>query len=168
MKTTGITRRIAELGRIVIPKEIRKNLHIKPGELLEIFLSDMETISLRKHNTINKQEDFINSFIKALSFKTNSNVFVTNLDEIVFSNLLETLNTKLSTEFDTFNLNSITKDFQLTKNYVLKEPYNFFPISPNGDLAGYLIFENLDNNLKVHEELIKFTLLFLESYFESV
>ena len=40
MKTTGITRRIDELGRIVIPKEIRKNMHLKPGELLEIFLND--------------------------------------------------------------------------------------------------------------------------------
>ncbi len=55
MKTTGITRRIDELGRIVIPKELRKNMHIKTGELLEIFLSDTETISLRKHITIDKK-----------------------------------------------------------------------------------------------------------------
>ena len=48
MKTTGITRRIDELGRIVIPKEIRKNMHLKPGELLEIFLNDSETITLKK------------------------------------------------------------------------------------------------------------------------
>lgn len=47
MKTTGITRRIDELGRIVIPKEIRKNMHLKTGELLEIFLSDSETITLK-------------------------------------------------------------------------------------------------------------------------
>lgn len=37
MKTTGIIRRIDELGRIVIPKEIRKNLRIKNGESLEIY-----------------------------------------------------------------------------------------------------------------------------------
>ena len=40
MKTTGITRRIDELGRIVIPKEIRKNMHLKAGELIEIILND--------------------------------------------------------------------------------------------------------------------------------
>lgn len=42
MKATGIVRRIDELGRIVIPKEIRRNLNIKDGEPLEIFL-DKET-----------------------------------------------------------------------------------------------------------------------------
>ena len=56
MKTTGITRRIDELGRIVIPKEIRKNMHLKPGELLEIFLNDSETITLKKHSIISKKE----------------------------------------------------------------------------------------------------------------
>ena len=40
MKLAGIVRRIDELGRIVIPKEIRKTLHIKNGENLEIFISD--------------------------------------------------------------------------------------------------------------------------------
>ena len=59
MKTTGITRRIDELGRIVIPKEIRKNMHLKPGELLEIFLNDSETITLKKHSIISKKEEFI-------------------------------------------------------------------------------------------------------------
>ena len=38
MKTTGVIRRIDELGRIVIPKEIRKNLRIKKGDSLENFL----------------------------------------------------------------------------------------------------------------------------------
>ena len=38
MKATGIVRRIDELGRIVIPKEIRRNLNINDGDLLEIFL----------------------------------------------------------------------------------------------------------------------------------
>lgn len=42
MKATGIVRRIDELGRIVIPKEIRRNLNIKDGDSLEIFL-DKET-----------------------------------------------------------------------------------------------------------------------------
>ncbi len=167
MKLTGITRRIDELGRVVIPKEIRKNMHIKPGELLEIFLSDLETISLKKHTTINKSEEFINVFIKVLSSKTNSNIFVTNMDEIVFSNILEMLNVKLSAEFENNEVNSINKELSLTKDYKLKEPYSIFPISPNGDLAGYFILENSDN-LKKHEELIRFSVSFLESYFENL
>ena len=47
MSTTGIIRRIDELGRIVIPKEIRKNLRIKNGDNLEILV-DGENITLKK------------------------------------------------------------------------------------------------------------------------
>ena len=49
MKTTGIIRRIDELGRIVIPKEIRKNLRIKNGESLEIYLEN-DSIILKKYS----------------------------------------------------------------------------------------------------------------------
>ena len=44
MKSTGVTRRIDELGRIVIPKEIRKNLNIRNGECLEIYVDDNKII----------------------------------------------------------------------------------------------------------------------------
>ena len=47
MKTTGVIRRIDELGRIVIPKEIRKSLRIKNGESLEVYL-DGDSIILKK------------------------------------------------------------------------------------------------------------------------
>lgn len=68
MKTTGITRRIDELGRIVIPKEIRKNMHLKTGELLEIFLND-DTIMLKKFSLINKKEEFLDYYINLLAKK---------------------------------------------------------------------------------------------------
>ena len=48
LKATGVTRKIDELGRIVIPKEIRRNLSIRDGENLEIFI-DNEAICLKKH-----------------------------------------------------------------------------------------------------------------------
>lgn len=164
MKTTGITRRIDELGRIVIPKELRKNMHIKTGELLEIFLSDTETISLRKHVTIDKKDEFLNTYIKTLANKINTNVFVANLDEIVFSNITEMINMKLSLEFENNAFSNARKNLVLTNDYELKKPYEIFPISPNGDLAGYLVLENLNSK---NQELIKFSLMFLENYFET-
>ena len=50
MKATGIVRKIDELGRIVIPKEIRKSFDIKEGEPMEIFTDENNQIVLQKYN----------------------------------------------------------------------------------------------------------------------
>ena len=44
MKETGVIRRIDELGRIVIPKEIRKRLRVGPGDMLDIYTSDKQIV----------------------------------------------------------------------------------------------------------------------------
>ena len=49
MKATGVVRRIDELGRIVIPKEIRKNLRIRDGESIEIYTDNLNQIILKKY-----------------------------------------------------------------------------------------------------------------------
>lgn len=49
MKATGIIRRVDDLGRIVIPKEIRRSIGIREGEPLEIFLEGRDTICFRKY-----------------------------------------------------------------------------------------------------------------------
>ena len=51
MKATGVTRKIDELGRVVIPKEIRRNLSIRDGESLEIFTNE-DSIILKKHSQL--------------------------------------------------------------------------------------------------------------------
>lgn len=50
MKSTGIVRRIDELGRVVIPKEQRRTLHIKEGDPLELFV-DGDFVCFKKYNT---------------------------------------------------------------------------------------------------------------------
>ena len=54
MKATGMVRRIDELGRIVIPKEIRRTLRMKEGEQLEIFTQDDETVVLKKYSPVKR------------------------------------------------------------------------------------------------------------------
>jgi AbrB family transcriptional regulator (stage V sporulation protein T) len=51
VKATGITRRIDDLGRIVIPKEMRRNLHLAEGDALEFLVSEDGDIILRKFET---------------------------------------------------------------------------------------------------------------------
>lgn len=160
MKTTGITRRIDELGRIVIPKEIRHNMRIKKGELLEIFISDADTISLKKHSLLNNNREYIELLINLLSNSVNANIFLADTDTVIASNIDYVQNNKLKNDIRNNN-----KNIYLTDNYEIKNEYDIYNISPNGDLIGYLIVE-YKKGKKDNIELIKFVLSFLEKYFE--
>lgn len=172
MKTTGITRRIDELGRIVIPKEIRKNMHIKPGELLEIYLSDAETIVLKKHSLINNNQEFINCFIKSLSNKIHGQIWLTNLDEITFSSNENVRGLKISEDLERI-INgelqpSSLEKISLANDYVIEKPFDVYPVSPNGDIAGLLIISYNENLTDEEKSLIKFSTAFLKNYLEEI
>ena len=82
MKETGIVRRIDELGRVVIPKEIRKTMRIKEGDPLEIF-TDRETLMLKKYSPVTAVEDIIKTVAESLYSVTEMNVVISNTDSIV-------------------------------------------------------------------------------------
>ena len=58
MKATGVVRRIDDLGRVVIPKEIRKTLRIKEGDPLEIFTDKEGEVILKKYSPIGELSEF--------------------------------------------------------------------------------------------------------------
>ena len=66
MKATGIVRRIDELGRVVIPKEIRRTLRIKEGDPLEIF-TDRDELMLKKYSPIATLDKFSKSTARSLN-----------------------------------------------------------------------------------------------------
>ena len=82
MKATGIVRRMDELGRVVIPKEIRKTLRIKEGDPLEIF-TEQERLLLRKYSPVSKIDDFAKSLVESLFSLTGSDVMICDTDGIV-------------------------------------------------------------------------------------
>lgn len=65
MKATGIVRRIDDLGRVVIPKEIRRNLHLKEGDPLELFVEDGAVV-FRKYSFF-AMEDYLKKLERILS-----------------------------------------------------------------------------------------------------
>ena len=75
MKATGVIRRIDELGRIVIPKEIRKNFRIKDGENIEIFIAEDDGIVLKKTSTLNNIENISKIIVSVLKEITNKKAF---------------------------------------------------------------------------------------------
>ena len=82
MKTTGVVRRIDELGRIVIPKEIRKNLRIKNGDSMEIFLND-EEIVLKKYSPIESLENVLINYVDSFNQVMKHNIIITDRDKVI-------------------------------------------------------------------------------------
>lgn len=82
MKATGIIRRIDDLGRIVIPKEIRKNLRIKEGDNLEIFVNGEEVI-LKKYSMMNKINDLASELTDSIYTFMKHSIFITDTDQVV-------------------------------------------------------------------------------------
>ena len=70
MKATGVVRRIDDLGRIVIPKEIRKTLRIREGDPLEIFTDKEGEIILKKYSPIGELSEFATQYAEALAKTT--------------------------------------------------------------------------------------------------
>lgn len=70
MKTIGIVRRIDELGRVVIPKEVRRSLHIREGDPLEIYTDEKGGIMLKKYSPSNTNDvvDYLVRTARALGF----------------------------------------------------------------------------------------------------
>ena len=85
MKETGVVRRIDELGRIVIPKEIRKNLKIREGDPVEIFVSQGENIVLKKYSLLNGYENEFEKIALVIASKLNTTVLITDNDKVIAS-----------------------------------------------------------------------------------
>lgn len=83
MKATGITRKIDELGRIVIPKEIRRTLRIREGTPLEIFTEKNGEIILKKYSPMGEMMSFAQQYADSLAQTTGMMVCITDLEQVV-------------------------------------------------------------------------------------
>ena len=83
MKATGIVRRIDDLGRVVIPKEIRRTLRIKEGTPLEIFTDREGEIILKKYSPIGELSTFAKEYAEVLSQTTGMVSCITDHDQVI-------------------------------------------------------------------------------------
>ena len=169
MVKSGITRRIDELGRIVIPKEIRKNLKIQDCDEIDISL-DGNSIILNKHE-INNNDRVINIIICCLSKCINKNVLFTSKEKIVSYHLID------REKIINFDLdNNIIDIINNRKRYEYYGEFSlysniecFYIINPliiNGDLLGSLIVYSKDEIKDIDKKIVDYTKIFLENYLE--
>lgn len=83
MKATGIVRRIDDLGRVVIPKEIRRTLRLREGTPLEIFTDREGEIILKKYSPMVELAAFAGQYAEAMSQATGLIVCITDRDQVI-------------------------------------------------------------------------------------
>jgi len=176
MKATGIIRRIDELGRIVIPKEIRKSLRIKEGENLEIYVDKDENIILKKHSLVKRLSDFAQDFADSAYSYIKHNVIITDNNSIiaVSGNLKKDyLNQPISVYLES-KINSREEIFEASKRKIeliddvsIEATYTMSPIIVNGDTSGAVII--LSSNEEITDldyKLVQILSNFFRSHLE--
>lgn len=83
MKATGIVRRIDDLGRVVIPKEIRRTLRIREGDPLEIYVDREGEVILKKYSPVGELGDFAKEYCDSLFEAIGHIVMITDRDNVV-------------------------------------------------------------------------------------
>ncbi|XEC94978.1 stage V sporulation protein T [Paenibacillus tarimensis] len=161
MKATGIVRRIDDLGRVVIPKEIRRTLRIREGDPLEIFVDRDGEVILKKYSPIGELGDFAKEYAESLFESTNHITMISDRDTIIalagaskkeflekqIGSLLENCmeNRKTVTEFNGGSF-EIVKDVSDTYSSVVVAP-----IIAGGDPIGTVVLVSKEENVKMSQ-----------------
>ena len=125
----GMWRRVDELGRVVIPKEIRIYLNVKSGDLIEFCSTTDNSVLLRKYHRIDDISDIANMCMQACSNMQNGIIFIASSDNIIAST---------NRNFININLNSF-KTNENIKNILYDKTLHRFPILANGDKHGEVL-----------------------------
>lgn len=83
MKATGIVRRIDDLGRVVIPKEIRRTLRIREGDPLEIYTEKDGEVIFKKYSPIGEIAQFVGAYADTINKSTGITAVITDKDSVI-------------------------------------------------------------------------------------
>ncbi len=183
MKATGVVRRIDDLGRVVIPKEIRKTLRIKEGDPLEIFTDREGEVILKKYSPIGELSEFATEYAETLAKTTGHIACITDKDTVIAvsgGSKKEFLEQGISEE-----LERIMEDKEkytskenndiavpITKNDNKERRFNsqvVYPIISDGDTIGSVILWAKDKGIKmteVEQKVVQSAASFLGSQME--
>ena len=162
MKATGIVRRIDDLGRVVIPKEIRRTLRIRESEPLEIFTGKEGEIVLKKYSPISEMTGFAKQYMESLSQVSGRIAMVADRDQFiaVSGGMKNLLGKEISKELehklekrDTFMAAKGERSFIPVMEEMPEEIIYeaVCPILSEGDIIGAVILLESDNKRKMND-----------------
>lgn len=148
MKATGIVRRIDDLGRVVIPKEIRRTLRIREGDPLEIFVDREGEVILKKYSPISELGDFALEYAESLAEHSGRLVLIADRDVIIavsggskkdyLDKNISTIIEKAMENRKTVNEQAGTEE-ELIQGVTNTHSYVIAPIIANGDPIGAVV-----------------------------
>jgi AbrB family transcriptional regulator (stage V sporulation protein T) len=165
MKATGIVRRIDDLGRVVIPKEIRRTLRIREGDPLEIFVDRDGEVILKKYSPIGELGDFAKEYAESLSEGTGHITMISDRDNIIAvsgASKKEYLEKQIGSlvegcmEGRKSAIESTPGQYVIIKD--LNETYTSITIAPiiaGGDPIGSVIFVSKEEGMKMGQMEVK-------------
>lgn len=178
MKATGIVRRIDDLGRVVIPKEIRRTLRIREGDPLEIFVDRDGEVILKKYSPISELGDFSKEYAEALYDSLGHPVLICDRDTYIAvagSSKKEFLNKAISDSVERImeDRNSVLHTQKGTVSLVDSvdeevASYTVAPIVANGDPIGAVVIFAKDATVgEVEQKAIETAASFLAKQMEQ-
>lgn len=160
MKATGIVRRIDDLGRVVIPKEIRRTLRIREGDPLEIFTDREGEIILKKYSPIGELGTFAKEYAESLAQTAGHITCIVDKDQIIAVSggaKKEFYEKHISSEMEKcINQRSTVVADRNDSNFVpiladdVEDMYNhqlIAPIISEGDAMGAIVFLSQDKKM---------------------
>lgn len=166
MKATGIVRRIDDLGRVVIPKEIRRTMRIRESEPLEIFTGKEGEIILKKYSPISEMTEIAKHYVESLSQVCGRIVMVADRDQIIAvagggkSFLGKQLTKELEDRMEKRDSFIAVREDRNFINIIHEMPIDIVyeaavPILSEGDMIGAVILLETDYKKKMNEGDLK-------------
>lgn len=176
MKSTGVVRRVDDLGRIVIPKEIRRNLRIRDGEELEIFV-DNDVVVLKKFSKIvdlgevsKKIIDVVSSFVGKTILISDRDVFITGSGELKRNYMNKEISDKIEDIIVDRSIvfEKVVTNIQLVSGVDDRYSYIINPIISFGDVVGTVVMISINSDISEFDITINSMIAqFLGKYVED-
>lgn len=147
MKATGIVRKIDNLGRIVIPKELRSSLKIEEGDSVEIISQGNGEIILKKYDELGNSIDIIRNLAKGVSLALKCDCYITDREKVLATYPLNEQNI-------TYNILEVLEIAEEREIY-FSERKIIVPIVMDGILKGTMIVSSNDTKRKFTEKEAK-------------
>lgn len=178
MKATGIVRRIDDLGRVVIPKEIRRTMRIREGDPLEIYTENDGEVIFKKYSPIGELSHFATQYSEVLSKSCGKPIIIADRDSVVASfgiNKKDVMDHRITDEIEnyleqrkTFTYDGAHKILAVTS--IDRAVSIASPVIASGDLSGAVIMLLDESGAKPTEseiQLINVASMFLAKQMEE-